>query len=254
MAKKIIILIVCVVIAYMIGNWFPIEKLKPQLTEEPIAKVEYYKLVVSIIAAFITFVAVLVALFKDDLREKWKFARVNFNTPANMTIEVTTDSSNSDSAEIIQAIKYISRIEVHNTGNLPTMNAEIYLDDLQYIPKDSTIPQLIETTGTPLKWNGTESETIIIPPGGRKLIQIVEVIAPEKISLPDSEKINKPPQLIIGNISNLKDQLKGKWIATFTLYAQNHKSKSFKIEIEWNGLWKARLMEMNNYFKIEKKA
>jgi len=254
MAKKIIILIVCVLIAYMIGNWFPIEKLKPQLTEEPIAKVEYYKLIVSIIAAFITFVAVLVALFKDDLREKWKFARVNFNTPANMTIEITADSSDSDTAEIIQAIKYISRIEVHNTGNLPTMNAEIYLDDLQYIPKDSTIAQLIETTGTPLKWNGTDSETIIIPPGGKKLIQIVEVIAPEKISLPDAEKINKPPQLIIGNIINLKDQLKGKWIATFTLYAQNHKSKSFKIEIEWNGLWKARLMEMNNYFKIEKKG
>lgn len=251
---KIILISIAIILAYCIGLWIPIEYLKPTIKEEEIGKGEYYRLIISIISAFITFTAVLVALFKDDLREYWKFARINFSIPDNHTIEITNDVSNGQSDEVLQAKKYISRVEIQNTGNLPLLNSEIYLEKLEYFPKDSTIPQFVECSGSPIKWNGSAVETIIIPPSGKKMVTIVEIFAPEKISTPDSAKENKPAKLIIGNLENKLGDNKGKWHATYTVYAQNHKAKSFVITIEWNGLWKSRLTEMNNYFKIQKKA
>ena len=36
---------------------------------------------------------------------------------------------------------------------------------LEFIPKDTSISQNIECSSAPLEWNGTDSQTIIIPPG-----------------------------------------------------------------------------------------
>lgn len=133
---KIILISIAIILSYCIGIWIPIEYLKPTIKEEEIGKAEYYRLIISIISAFITFTAVLVALFKDDLREYWKFARINFSIPDNHTIEITNDVSNGQSDEVLQAKKYLSRFEIQNTGNLPLLNSEVYLEKLEYFPKD----------------------------------------------------------------------------------------------------------------------
>ncbi len=248
---KFILLIIAFIVGYTLGNFIPIEIFKPKFIEESISKTEYYKIMLALVSACITFCAVLVALFKDDFREYWKRPKIEFHTPNEMTVE---DLSASLETENIFANKYISRIEVKNVGNLPALNSEIYLDKLEFIPKDTSIAQTIECSGAALEWNGADLLNIIIPPGGKKLINIIEVTPPEKISTPESEKTHKPACLIIGNIKSTKEQQKGKWVATFSLYAQNHKPVSFKLEIEWTGLWKNRLTEFNNQFKISKKA
>lgn len=243
------------IIGYFVGNYLPIRFLTPSFTDETLTKGEYYRLMISIISAVITFSAVLVALFKDDLREIWKRPIIQFAMPSEVTVEDLNSSFESESVNDTPiANRYVSRIEVKNIGNLPTLNAEIYLDKLEFTPKDSTIVQNIEASSSALKWNGKETSSIIIPPGGRKLVEIVEITPPEKISTPDSAKQNKPPTLIIGEIHNSKDKAKGKWSAKFSLYAQNHKPTSFVVEIEWNGVWKTRLAEFKNHYQITKKA
>jgi hypothetical protein len=112
---------------------------------------------------------------------------------------------------------------------LPALNSEIYLDKLEFIPKDSTIPQNIECSSVALNWNGTDNSSIIIPLGGKKTINILEVTAPEKMSTPDSAKTKNISKLIIGRIPNNKEHIKGKWNAVFSLYAQNHNPISFSI-------------------------
>jgi hypothetical protein len=252
---KIGLLFIAGIVGYSIGNYIPVELLKPNFTDENLNKGEYYRLLISIISALITFMAVLVALFKDDLREIWKRPIINFATPDEITIEDLSSNIESETVNDTPiSNRYISRIEVINTGNLPAINAEIYLDKLEFTPKDSTIVQNIEASSSALKWNGTESNTIIIPPGGKKLIKIAEITPPEIISTPESEKLNKPPILSIGDISNTKDKSKGKWTAKFSLYAQNHKPTSFTIDIEWNGVWKTRLTEFKNHYQITKRA
>lgn len=250
---RIVILIICVLLGYSIGNYLPIEVFKPSFTDSSFSKGEYYRLVVSFISATITFFALVIALFKDDIREQWKRPRINFSLPEKHTAEDTDSSLDSESGtETIKAKRYVTRIEIQNLGNLPALSCEMYLDKLEFIPKDTSISQNIECSSAPLEWNGTDSPTIIIPPGGRKLLDIIEVTAPEKISTPDSAKTNNKTQLIIGTIPNAKDQPKGKWIAKFSLYAQNHNPVSFEIEVEWNGIWKNRLTEFNSHFQIKK--
>lgn len=251
---KIVLGLCIIVIGYILGNYLPLDILKPSFHDEPIGKAEYYKLIISIISALITFSAVIVALFKDDFREYWKRPKIEFSIPNEITIEDLSSSLESESGnDTLIANKYISRIEVKNVGNLPTLNAEIYLDKLEFTPKDASIAQFIESSSSALEWNGSESVTIIIPPGGKKLINLIEITPPEKISTPGSQIASKPPCLIIGSIKNTKEQQKGKWTATFSLYAQNHSPTSFSIEIEWTGVWKNRLTEFNNQFKIVKR-
>jgi len=252
---KIGFLLLAIIIGYIIGNYIPINILKPNITEGEIDKGEYYRLLVSIISAIITFCAVLVALFKDDLRELWKRPIVQFNVPEQITIEDLNSSLESETINATPiASRYISRIEVKNIGNLPVINAEIYLEKLEFVPKDSAITQSIECSSSALLWNGEYLSSIIIPPGGKKLVQIAQVTPPEKFSTPDSATVNRPPTLSIGEIESTKEISKGKWIAKFSLYAQNHKPTSFEVEIHWNGLWKTRLTEFKNHYQITKKA
>ncbi|WP_271407394.1 hypothetical protein [Tenacibaculum soleae] len=252
---KIGIAILIGIIGYLIGNYLPFEMFKPEFSNNNLSKGEYYRLIISVFSAIITFCAVFVALFKDDIREQWKRPRIEFCTPTEITVEDLAASLDSESGnDTVKANKYLSRVEVINKGNLPALNAEIYLDKLEFTPKDSEIKQYIESSSSALDWNGTDSLTIIIPPGGKKLINIVEITPPEIISTPDSEKTKRASNLIIGNIINKKDQTKGKWTATFSLYAQNHKPTNFTVEIIWSGLWKNRLTEFNNQYQINKKA
>lgn len=250
---KIGILIIALIMGYILGQYVPIGLFKPEYKEEIIGKAEYTRLVISVISATITFLAVVVALFKDDIREYWKRPIIQFCMPDVVTVEVFGSSESESQGDTLIATGYISRIEVKNTGNLPALNAEIYLDKLSFIPKDSEIVQSIESSSSALEWNGADSMTIIIPPGGKKILDIVQILPPEKISTPDSAKSSKPSSIFIGNIENLKEHTKGKWEATFSLYAQNHKPTSFTIVVEWNGIWKTRLTEFSNYYAISQK-
>lgn len=252
---KICALILAIIAGYLIGNFIPTELFRPKFINETLNKGEYYSLLISIISAAITFFAVLTALFKDDLRELWNRPIIQFSTPDEMTTEDLNSALESETANYTPiANRYISRIVVENIGKMAALNAEMYLDKLEFTPKDTSISQNLECSGSALKWNGTESHSIIIPPGGKKLIKIVEITQPEKISTPESAKLHNPPKLTIGEIQNIKDKLKGTWTATFSLYAQNHKPTSIIVEIEWNGVWKTRLTDFKKYYKITKKA
>lgn len=251
--KKWGIILLVVIIGYLVGLVFPYHFFQPDFDQtDKLTKAEYYRIVIAIISALITFCAMIVALFKDDFREYWKRPKIRFVQPKNFTVE-DKDSSESETPttdNFIIVNKYISRMEIINEGNLPALNAEIYLDNLTFTPKTSTIEQNIETTSSALIWNGSNSISIIIPPGGKKLIKIAEVTSPEKFSTPDSPQTSKSSCITIGDIKSEKE--KGTWKAKFTLYAQNHKPTSFEIEIEWDGLWKSRLTEFKNHYMIKK--
>ena len=173
---KLLALIILSIIAYAIGNYFPIEILKADYPETDVLnKSEYYRFIVSIISAFITLCAVLVALFKDDLREYWKRPRLLINEPSQITIEDLNDYENSPTNSALIANKYISRIEIKNNGNIPSINTELFLEKLEFKAKESTIIQQIECYGKPLQWNGSDSTAMVLPVGAKKIVNIVNI-------------------------------------------------------------------------------
>lgn len=245
--------IIVLIIGYAIGNYLPNEILHPDFTDNTYSRGEYYKLVVSIISAFMTFAALIIALFKEDIREIWNRPRISFSLPEKHILEETDTSLDSESGtETIKANRYLTRIEINNTGNLPALDCEMYLESLVFIPKETSILQQIECSAEPLEWNRGDTSKIIIPPGGKKRFDIIEIKAPEKISTPDSVRMNNKTQLIIGTIPNRKDHPKGKWKAKFSFYAQNHSPVSFEVQVEWNGVWKNRLTEFTEQFQVSK--
>jgi hypothetical protein len=241
-------------IAYLVGNWIPISYLRPKIVETDVDSSQYLSIVISSISAIVTFLAVIVALFKEDIRKFWEYSSLNVSIPENNIIEkLNTQSSSAQSSEEIhlEAQFYNSRIVINNSGNISAVGAELYLEKLEFKNEGYTTMQNIETSGSPLNWSGTDKISIIIPPGGKKPVDIVELVAPEKQSLPDGEDITIPSKLIIGNVKNLADFDKGKWTGTFGLYSQNAKPLRFQVVVEWSGRWEKRLTEMKKFLKIE---
>lgn len=251
---KFLVFIALLVLIYLIGNYFPIGIIKPNFPETDVLnKSEYYRFIVSIISAFITFCAVLVALFKDDLREYWKRPRLILSEPTQITIEGFNDVETESTNRALVANKYISRIEIQNSGNISSVNTELLIEKLEFKAKDSTIIQEIECYGKSLPWNGSDSTTMVLPAGVKRLIDIVFITVPEKISKPDSSTVTSPSKISIGGITNHVEKNNGTWIATFGLYSQNHSLVTFKVEIEWSGIWKSRLAEFKSQYQIKLK-
>lgn len=255
MNKKHLLFIIPLVIGYVLGVYLPLELLKPVFSNtDTIGKAEYYRLTISIISALITFCAVLVALFKDDLREYWKKPIIKTFLSENPTTEIFSENSQTNSStDALIANLYITKLEVENKGNLSALNTEIILEKLTFKEKDTDIIQNIDCSGKPLDWNGSESNSITLPVGAKKTITILNIYAPQKVSKPDGKTSKEPSKIIIGDMICNKDHSKGKWIATFTIYAQNHNPTRFSLEIEWTGIWKPRLTEFKSQFKIKLK-
>lgn len=253
MNKKYLLFLIPLVVGYIAGHIFPIGILKPNYLEtETLNKAQYYQFVVSIIAASITFCAVLVALFKDDLREFWKKPQINIimSTDRHTIEEFNTSSESESSSDQLIAGKYISKVEIENVGNLAALGTEIILEKFEFKEKDTSIVQTIECSGKPLNWNGLDTTSITLPVGAKKTISIVTISAPEKVSRPDGQSVRVRSKIIVGEVETKKDQTKGTWTAVFTIYAQNHKPTSFTVEMEWTGIWKTRLTEFNSQYKI----
>ena len=104
-------------------------------------------------------------------------SKIEVRVPEHYIIEVLNRdviSQKADEGIYLEAQKYKSRIEIHNIGNISAFNTELYLEKLEYKSNEFTDIQEIETIGSPLSWSGTEKSSIIIPPTGKKLIEIME--------------------------------------------------------------------------------
>ncbi|KYH03923.1 hypothetical protein A1704_19320 [Chryseobacterium cucumeris] len=256
MNKKYLLYLIPLIVGYIVGHFFPISILKPNYPDtEVLTKAQYYQFAIAIIAASITFCAVLVALFKDDLREYWKKPQINVNmsTDRHTIEEFNTASESGSSSDPLIAGRYISKVEIENIGNLASLNTEIILEKLQFKEKDTNITQDIECSGKPLNWNGLDATSITLPVGAKKTISIVSISAPEKMSRPDGQSMKVPPKIVVGEVETNKEQIKGTWTAVFTIYAQNYKPTSFTVVMEWTGIWKTRLTEFNSQYQINLK-
>jgi len=218
-----------------------------------ISKSEYAKLRISIVSAFLTFLAILVALFKDDLRERYKRPKLSVEMPEKLTIETANEVEKPEGNDsIIEAEKYISRIEIRNNGNVPAINVEISLEKLVFQEPKSGISESKEISTQPLPVGFTNSNQINIKQGSKKVINIVQLFAPERTSLPDGTISRQPARILIGDYELIGHNRRGTWTAEFAIFAENHKMVKFIAIIEWKCTWKPRIHELlESSYKIE---
>jgi len=253
---KIVIGLILAILAYLLGNWIPIKYLSPTIDYSSINTAEYYGIIINSLSAFVTFLAVVIALFKEDIRKIWEFSKIQVSIPTenffeilNSSIGHTTDNTNQP----LEAIKYNCKIEIYNSGSISALGLEIQLESLVYTGSDYPTPQVIETLGQPINWNGINETKINLPPEGKKTLSILDLTAPEQQSSPAGNNVNIPAKLSIANIDNNSDFKRGKWTASFAIFSTNAKPVRFKLEIDWNGRWQQRATEMKNNLRIDLK-
>lgn len=249
--KKNIFIIVIIILAFFIGIINPFKLLSFELDQTPISRAEYVKILISIIAAFLTFCAVSVALFKEKILATFSRPNLVIAKPAQKAnFEVITDKMMGNKNEIIEATMYCSRLLIKNIGNTAATEVAISLEKLVFKEHNYTITNLFEPSGESLKWNNNQ-EKINILPNSEKLINIVEIFAPKKTSTPEGKtEIEQDAELIIGNFKECNKKTKpGVWTATFVIHAQNHKHMLFDVNIEWQGKWKGRLSDFETEYK-----
>lgn len=246
---KVIISIVAVVIVYMLGCMFPLNFFKLEVKREEITQVELIKIFISVISALITSSAVIVALFKEKILGRFNRPLLTIEKPnIKPTYEHISDQKTFKKGEIIKSSKYTSRLKIRNLGNVAATNVELFLEKIDYKSINSEIEENFEPPGDSIVW-GNSKENINILPNSEKLINIVEIFAPQNTSTPESSTMSTNAELIIGNfVDCTKKNTGGVYTAHFVLHAQNHKHLAFKVRIEWKGKWKDRLTDFETEY------
>ncbi len=253
---KLGILILICVFCYLLGNWIPFASLNPSIKPEKINTSEYYQIIISSISAVVTFLAVIIALFKEDIRKNWEYSRIEVVMSDEVFFEILNSSigSSTDVAtKPLEAVKYVCKIDVLNSGSISATGLEIYLESLSFTGQDYPTPQIIETENRIIVLNGINDTDFNLSPEGKKTIGILELTSPSQQSSPEGSSNDIPPRLNIAGIVSSPDFKKGRWVGNFAIYSTNAKPVRFKLEVDWNGKWQKRASEMKNNLKIDLK-
>jgi hypothetical protein len=241
---------------FILGQYLPLEYLRPKVNKVEISLNDLYLRVTTSIGTIVTSFAVIVALFKEDIRRIWESASLTvcFRDENSLAEIFETENSKQNSQNVnLSAKKYESILSISNIGNLTAKNCEIYLERLQY--KTSLFPskQELSTTGLALNWIGKEDHMIAIPSKAKSTVCILEIQS--SLNLPVSSSTNtgdNKPRIKIGDIDCPVTSNDSTFEAKFMLYSENSKTQEINIEIVWNGKWQSRLTEMSKNITIAK--
>lgn len=243
---------ILILIGYIVGQYMPIDYLRPIVVNRELSINDYYTRIISIVGTFVTFLAIAVALFKEDIRKFWDKASLGISFKEDLSVHEVLDNETVGSSDY-RANKYESVLVVSNYGSLAAKNCEIYLEGLQFSGQNFPSPQNIPLKGNPLKWNSNSNSSILIPMTGKAYVSIVEVLSSDSqvVNAGDIGAASSQPKIRIGDTESPSDFSHGVWKARFKIYSENANPIEHKIQITWNGRWENRITEMNRFLQIQ---
>lgn len=237
--------LVILVIGYLLGMYIPY--IGPyEFSNRPISKGEYYGNIINIFAALGTCLAVIVALFMNEIRSLFKRVIYSITLDSPEAIEEVEDVKGTKKAK-----RYHNSIQIYNDGNINALNCELYLESAKFTSASSIVTLNVENS--PIKWNKIDNSIIHIPYKGKKVLHLFEIIAPQKQSTPNGSTDETSAQITILGLNNI-GIIPGKWDLSYCLYSTSSKPQKFKYIVEWTGQWEERQTEMKNFLtmKLEK--
>lgn len=244
---------IALTLAYFAGVYFPFISI-PEIEEGKINQIEFNTMLLRGLASLATFAAVFVALFKEEIRSIWKNVKLSVMIPVNPIQESLYKenvNSGDSNKEFITANRYSGKVHIINKGTIPVLNAELYLEKIEYFKNKSAQPKEIEVSGKALKWDKEEETKSLIPSNGQKTCELIFIEASSKESLPGGEPISNKPSMEIGETDIQEEFHNGNIIAHFAIHSISCKCKKFKLSIEWDGIWHTRLTEMSDSLTLK---
>ena len=104
----LLISVIVLIIGYLIGQFVPWDFLHPNLTNKDISINDYYTRLISLVGAFATITATIIALFKEDIKKLYEYAslEVKFKHNEFITEILENETSGISSGESLSAKKY----------------------------------------------------------------------------------------------------------------------------------------------------
>lgn len=247
--SRILISLFLLIMGYLLGVFFPL-CLRPNIAEAPITKGEYINVFINIVVAIASFLAVIVALFKESILSL-------LNHP-NLAIQLLDDGiiENIDrEQQYPKTESYVCLLEINNKGNKVAEGTEIVVEEVQYSKRSKNDLQPIRGYRGKKKlfW---DSVAVELPTFIPKEIELFNIVCPNNYGTPDvptTDNIEKLRIKFNGLDLNLNQTEKGFWQIKYYIRYKGGKSVRFSLLVEWDGTWKSRKMEMKDVLKVKLK-
>ena len=230
---------------------------------------EFWTLFWSAASAIGTVLAVIVALFKEEIVRIYKRAELLIETADKLQffeeLENTTSVETNRSVPQV-ASKYALRVPVKNIGKIAARSCEIELEAVEI--KENGSPNFVpyKLKESCLLWNDINSNAnVTIKSTGTKHFTLFEIVNPAS-NLQDGDSlsnenngvkqsINVPPTINIGNIAIIPKSTNSIYLILFCINCENSKCVRLQLEIDLNHKWEPRYTEMEKNIKLSiKKA
>ena len=235
-------IILFIVLVYFSGSFY--EQYKSSIKEDE----AFMRITIMVLSSLVTVLAMIVALFKEDIRGIFIKPKLDLNKE-NKLNEVTQRTGQNN----VEAMSYHYTTFVHNTGNIPAKEVEVYLTSLKHKKNSEQNYKEIEIDSIPLTWKNSESKQIMIPRNSRKSLILFQILPPSDVSTPDQPPPNasNQSQIQIGTNKYSVDVENAEWNVLFSIYADNAKPINIRLTISWNGKCESRLTEMNTQISVK---
>jgi hypothetical protein len=247
----VLIVLGLVVILYYLPLYYWIIKNK-EFPSNPSLDYQFSGLELSYTSSFVTLLAVVVALLKDELKW-WLWAKRKISVKQKSQ-NYLSEKISSTSIEDVRAEMYEVVIYVINTGSLHIDKCHVSLSELQYLDANNYATE-VDFISQNLHWYSKKDAVIPLHSKGKGEISLIQIKSNDAGTVGEGQ--SQSPKLFIGEVETEmpKDNipLTGiiKWIATFMIYYDTHSPIEYKIEIGWDGKWQNRLTEMKKHVTIK---
>jgi len=252
MKKNRTIYIICILILLGIG-WF-IGWMSSSVWLSYNRKVQYGMLeivyyIATIITAFSTLGAVIVALFKERLVRLFSYPALKLSMKEDKCFSEDVDSEQQNPV----SSQYLGILNVENNGNIIATGCEVFIEKVQYAKaRDKRMRDITDAESKrKLMW---EAAKVDVPVNISKQIMLFKINNPNAYgtpSAPDS-KVCVQSHLQLNGMK-LRDNMSGKGVWEITYYINNYETGHlrFRLTIDWNGEWKTRKTEMADVLKVK---
>ena len=199
---------------------------------------EVFYYIISFFGVIGTFLAVVVALWKEEILSRWHKAKLK------VEIKGLDFSSNPES-------KFYGLITVSNSGKYLASNCRIFIKSLRYGRFEDEIATIPLRGNLAVNWNGDEYRDLV--PGGQHSVSLFCVKQSGDETTP-LEKTGDPVIDFWGILPlSTAQRSNGCWIIDYCIsYNNNTSLENFSIKIQWNGQWNSKKREMEKNLKFKK--
>ncbi len=213
------------VLGYVIGCLWPIASVMYSLSDDPVDRGVNLGNLIAVFSSFFTLLAVIVALFKDEIVGNFKSVEVCEELLSETVEEYLRDGQGDGDPSVA---KFYNQVYFKNNGNVNALDCELLVESITFKSPTDLHSKPISVAKKKVKLGGQE-RTYIPKNGGRREADLIEIMSSED---PEGDR-----KMQLSIASNSVPAKAGTWTVEFCVNMTNAPIKHCKFEISWDGIW-----------------